>query len=135
MAVNAWNAAELTAAVRAGALAGITEFIGMVEKRAVELITSPPKTGRIYRRRGVVHQASAGGEAPASDTGRLVNSRRVEIIESEIRGRLTFSTAYALPLEKGTVKMEPRPYAVRALNETRQAGIDIVVQRVREAVK
>ena len=45
-----------------------------IETRAKIKIQSPPKTGRIYRHGNVEHQASAPGEAPATDTGNLVNS-------------------------------------------------------------
>ena len=45
-----------------------------IETRAKIKIQSPPKTGRIYRHGKVEHQASAPGEAPATDTGNLVNS-------------------------------------------------------------
>lgn len=135
MAIEQWNQAELMARARAGAVRGVVAWIGLVEKRAVDLITSPPKTGRIYRTRGVTHQASAPGEAPANETGRLVNSRRIDLFEGELRGRLTFSTEYALPLEVGTKNMEPRPYARRALRETEAEGRHTVVQHVREALR
>jgi ubiquitin len=45
-----------------------------VEKEAKQSILSGEKSGRIYQRRSVTHRASAPGQAPASDTGRLVNS-------------------------------------------------------------
>lgn len=67
------------------------------------------KTGRVYRRGGVVHQASAPGQSPASDTGALMGS-----IYSEQEGRFRWSVGsrlvYALYLEYGTVKMAARPY-------------------------
>lgn len=120
-----WNEAMLPQ-IRQAAFRGVVAGIGLVEQRAVDLIMSPPKTGRIYRRRGVEHQASAPGEAPANDTGRLVNSRRIDLFEDQLRGRLTFSTAYAAALELGTQKMEPRSYARRALAETRDEVIMLI---------
>lgn len=129
-----WNSAALLARARVGAWRGVTEWIGLVERRAVELITSPPKTGRIYKRRGVTHQASAPGEAPANDTSRLLNSRRIDLFESQLRARLTFSAKHALPLEAGTMKMEPRPFARRALRETDAEGVALVERRVQEAL-
>jgi hypothetical protein len=129
-----WNdgfAQEVTAA----AMVGVSAWILLVEQRAVQLIMEPPKTGKIYRRRSVEHQASAPGEAPANWTGRLVNSRRVEFFEDEIRARLIFSTEYALPLEMGTRKMAPRPFARRALAETKDAGMAVFRNEIAQVLK
>ncbi len=95
----------------------------------------PPKSGRISYRRGVRHQASARGEAPANDIGRLVNSRRIEIFTDQMRARLIFSTNYAWFLEIGTAKMEPRPYARRALMETRIEVTDAVYRGILAELK
>lgn len=43
-----------------------------VRDSAVRAILHGEKTGRVYTRGSVRHQASAPGEAPASDTGNLV---------------------------------------------------------------
>lgn len=126
MTVTSWNSPELTARIRQAAMRGVVSWIGDVEQRAVKLIMDPPKTGKIYRRRGVKHQASAPGEAPANDTGRLVNSRRVTTFETELRARLTFSTDYSWYLEFGTKKMAARPYARRALAESVETGMGFV---------
>lgn len=107
------------ARLRGGAMQGVVEGLSIVEQRAIFLIQNPPKSGRIYRRRGVEHQASAPGEAPASDTGTLVNTRRSELNEPSLSGRLIFSARHALPLERGTRRMQPRPFARRSLMETR----------------
>lgn len=77
-------------------------------------IQSPPKTGRIYMRRGRPHQASAPGEAPATDTGFLVNS-----IQTRQSGYLSWdvlaSAVYAVYLEVGTMRMAPRPFLLPAV--------------------
>lgn len=114
-----WNGEQIIARIRTGAMQGVVEGIGIVEKRAIDLILTTHKSGRIYRRRGVLHQASAPGEPPASDTGHLVNDRRIDLIPERVAARLTFSALYAIFLERGTSKMEPRPWANRALEETR----------------
>jgi len=113
-----WHGEALLARARDGAMRGVTEGIGIVERKAVDLILNTAKTGKLYRRRGVVHQASAPGEPPASDTGNLVNRRRIDLIPERLAGRLTFSALYAVYLQHGTLHMEPRPWADRALNET-----------------
>lgn len=127
MSIVDWNAPEIEAKLRRGAMQGVTEGLGIVEQRAIHLILNPPKSGRIYRRRGISHQASAPGEAPASDTGTLVNARRTELHEDELSGRLIFSAKHALPLERGTRNMEPRPFAMRSLTET--------FEQVKEAIR
>lgn len=134
MAVRNWRAPEIIARVRRGASAGVLRGIGIVERHAVHLITSPPKSGRKYRRRGVTHQASAPGEAPASDTARLVESRRIQIIDA-LRARLSFGTKYAMPLEVGTLRMEARPYARRSLVETRQLIAAAVIGEIQLALR
>lgn len=126
MAVINWNAPEIMARLRVGAMQGVVEGLGIVEGRAVQLIMQGPKSGRIYRRRGVEHQASAPGEPPASDTGALVNARRIDLNEQDVSGRLVFTSQHALPLERGTRNMAPRPFARRALMESREQIIEAI---------
>lgn len=121
-----WDDKALIARVRAAALRGVTAGTHMVDAEAVRLIMQTSKTGRVYKRGAVVHQASAPGEAPASDTGRLVQSRTVDILPDELKGRLTFHTDYAAKLEFGTAKMESRPYARQALR-SKQAAVQAVI--------
>lgn len=119
MAVQ-WYGPEVMAKVRAAAYAGVVTSTESVFQLAIQKIQSGPKTGRIYRRRSVEHQASAPGESPASDTGALVQSGRTEFDMNNLMGTVIFSTAYAAALEFGTVKMAPRPYARPALAEKRE---------------
>ncbi|MEO0870461.1 MAG: hypothetical protein AAFY19_00675 [Pseudomonadota bacterium] len=79
----------------------------------IEELTPPPqRTGRVYRRGSVLHQASAPGESPARDTGRLVQSVFHDV---DIRG-MTVRVTVGSPLEKaaflhfGTEDIEPRPF-------------------------
>lgn len=71
-------------------------------------IQQGPKTGRVYRRGNVTHQASAPGESPASDTGGLIGS-----IQHERDGKLAASVLSRLDeatyLEFGTQRIAPRP--------------------------
>lgn len=58
-------------------LAGMQElFLAANEARTrmVTRLSTGARTGRIYKRRGVYHQASAPGEAPKTDRGGLVSS-------------------------------------------------------------
>lgn len=96
-----------------------------IEKTAKKRIQEGKKTGRIYRRRSVIHQASAPGESPATDTGRLVSSissyvNKISSLVMEsfvVAGRGTVK--YAKALEMGTRKMAARPFMVPSVEENR----------------
>ena len=101
-----------------------------IEADTKKSIQSGPKTGRIYRyvRRGKArdsagryvkgrkatitvrqHQASAPGQAPATDKGALVNSYRTRKLK--VGGyRVGSSMRYARVLEFGGRRMKPRPH-------------------------
>lgn len=101
--IGAQMAANIDDAVNASA----HQIVG----NAVLAIQNPPKTGRTYMHGKVVHQASAPGEAPASDTGNLARSgsvRRVGLAHYQC----VFSAEYARPLEYGNAAgtILPRPY-------------------------
>lgn len=134
MAVT-WNAETVLAAIRKGAMRGVLRAIGYVEAESVRLILNTPKSGKIYRRRGVEHQASAPGEPFANDTGRLLNSRTIEPNASDLSASLVFRTEYAAALEYGTRKMEPRPYAMPAAMNKAQAARDAIAQEIQAALK
>ena len=102
----------------------LTALEGLAEQRAVkglqraalagEAITkanlSRPGTGRIYG----THQASAPGEPPAVDTGRLRNATQADTQVrrdgDDIVGRVVANVDYAHALEVGTERMAPRPF-------------------------
>jgi hypothetical protein len=118
-----WYGDEWMRRIRIGAQQGVLEGLSIVEERAIYLLTHPPKSGRVYRRRGVEHQASAPGEAPASDTGTLLNARQSGLADQQdlfdVVGNLAFTSKHAPFLEHGTRDMEPRPFALRSLVETK----------------
>lgn len=93
-----------------------------VEKEAKQSILNGKKTGRIYKRRTVTHQASAPGEAPASDTGRLVNSINSYLVRAAMEAIVVAGRGvvkYATMLEFGTRKMAARPFMHPALEKSR----------------
>ena len=94
----------------------------LVRNEAINSILRGVKTGEMVTRYNPTrqHQASAGGEAPASDTGRLANSITHDVIKegNSFIGRVIASTEYAIHLEFGTSKMEHRPFLRPALNES-----------------
>lgn len=94
-----------------------------VEQDAKVSIAQGEKTGRVYKRGNVTHRASAPGEAPASDTGRLVNSINVRPAEGELAVDVVAGggiVKYARMLEFGTSKMAARPFLFPALEKNKQ---------------
>lgn len=110
-----WNGAATIARVRTAAMRGVIRGTESVHEEAVLLQRSSPRSGKIYRRRGVEHKASGPGEPPAPDTGRLIGSGRTDYQPARLYGKVTFSTAYARGLELGTERVEPRPFLRPAL--------------------
>lgn len=92
-----------------------------VSAEAKKSILDGQKSGRVYKRRSVTHRASAPGEAPASDTGRLANSINSYPVGNgeaiSVAGRGTVN--YAAMLEFGTSKVAPRPFMFPALEKSR----------------
>ncbi len=88
---------------------GLLALALMAQGEAQKSIMRGPKTGRVYKRGKVSHQASAPGEAPANDLGFLVNN-----VKAEVTGELVASTLslapYSVHLEYGTRKMAARPF-------------------------
>ena len=78
-------------------------------------VYSPPKTGRLYKRKNGVHQASRAGEYPANETGRLAKSFRSRIAKMEAEGGST--VFYGKFLREGTTKMARRRMSDDALIE------------------
>ncbi len=102
-----------------------------IQARAQMAIMNPPKSGRIYRRGNVAHQASAPGEAPATDTGALVNSAYTKKL-ADADYETGFTVEYAAPLEFGTARMAPRPYlrpAVEAVRDQFVSAIRRIVEK------
>lgn len=93
-----------------------------VVSEAKKSILQGKKTGRVYKRRTVTHQASAPGEAPASDTGRLVNSIASYLVRNSKYVVITAGRGlakYAVMLEHGTRKIAPRPFFFPAVEKSR----------------
>jgi HK97 gp10 family phage protein len=96
--------------------------LGMVAE--MKRLMSLPKSGILYRRGRVVHQASAPGQPPAVDTGTLTNSISFSF-ENPLMARIIINAEYASYLENGTARMAARPFiepAVEAIR-ARSGGI------------
>jgi len=112
------NSAKILAALRTKLDAVTRKAAFEIESDAKIAIQTGAKTGRAYNKKGKKgavrrHQASAPGEAPATDTGNLVNSGFVKKMQAA-RYRVGFSAAYALALEMGTVDIKARPFLMPA---------------------
>lgn len=86
-----------------------------INRETVRLIQSPPKTGRLYRFKGGLHQASAPGEAPANKTGNLSRTNYYKV-QSAQELEVGETAEYAGYLEDGTTKMRPRPHIIKAID-------------------
>lgn len=115
MAVR-FNQAQIEARAAGITLKGLQKAGNAVRDTAIYLIENSPRSGRSYG--GV--RTSAPGEAPASQTGRLVRSFRVEVHRENYTVSIRNNAPYAHMLEFGTIKMAPRPYLRPALNFIRE---------------
>ena len=105
----------------------------VVQNDARRSILKGPKTGRIYPRgKRSSHQASAPGEAPASDTGTLVRNILAEMDPRKLFVRIIAKTKYSLFLEEGTKKMKPRPFLRPALERNLRKITAIFQAKLRE---
>jgi HK97 gp10 family phage protein len=111
-----------------------------VEEEAKRSIAEGNKSGKIYIRRSVAHRASAAGEAPASDTGRLLNSIATRLQTNAKEALIVAGNSivrYARFLEFGTSKMAARPFMVPALEKSKafirarlNEAVDIAIKKV-----
>ena len=81
-----------------------------IRTEIIRRYNSGPATGRVYQKYKPrrTHQASAPGQAPMSDTGRLANATtfsRIGPVTVAVENRLEYATA----LEHGTATIRPRP--------------------------
>jgi len=102
-----------------------------IQARAQMAIQNPPKSGRTYKHGNVLHQASAPGQAPATDTANLVMSAYTKKL-SDSDYETGFTAEYAASLEFGTARILPRPFlrpAVEAVRARFVAAIKRIVER------
>jgi len=124
-------------------LKGIAQMVANDAKKAV---ARGPKSGRTYTKRfktnrqtgrifptedRVPHQASAPGEAPATDTGKLVSS--IVGDAKGLRAYIEARSAYAVHLEFGTRNMAARPFLNPAVERNRERTALLLRQAVQTA--
>lgn len=103
----------------------------VTKSEAVRAIQRGTRSGRVYKRgKGRVHQASAPGEFPKTDRGRLVSSLFVERKKSGLAGIMGSGVVYGKYLEYGTSRTRPRPWLRRTFRKRRP----MMERRVRVAM-
>ena len=74
------------------------------------------RSGKTYKRGDKIHIASAPGEPPVTDSGKLVNSIGTPKKDNNSY-IIPINSQYAMYLETGTIKMQPRPYIKRSMKK------------------
>lgn len=112
---------------------GLDKVGEIVTKEATKGIMSPPKTGNTYIYRGRVHRASASGQYPAHQTGKLVRG----INKNRITRKLIIGSKapYSTFLEKGTKKMRKRPFLIRAISDTSSEQLRALIDEMDRRIK
>lgn len=99
-----------------------------VVEGAIGLIKASPRSGRVYQ----YGRASAPGEAPANQSGRLVASAFVNLDGDAMHVRAGFGVDYSRYLEGGTRHMAPRPFFGAPADKAADAFYDRMQQMVNE---
>jgi hypothetical protein len=111
----------------------VTELTLDVHRRAVRGVQRGPASGRVYTKSNPrrTHQASAPGEYPATDTGRLASSIQFEPPTNKKKpvGIVGTNLNYGRYLEFKSPAGGGRPWLMRAFNEGVERGEDLL-QRI-----
>jgi N-acetylmuramoyl-L-alanine amidase len=130
---------EYTKEVKNRVKKAVRRGCNLVRNEAVDSILRGSKSGIVYelyspQRR--THQASAPGEAPASDTGRLASNIFTALDRDGLGGSIESRAEYSAALEFGHryadgITLQARPFMVPALESQRKK----IRNLIREAVK
>lgn len=126
---------EMPKGIEAPIRSGLTKIAFLARSAIQRLILSGPKTGKIYRHGKTIHQASAPGEPPASDTGALVASVYAEPVADELSVVVVVRKAYAAFLEFGTRLMAARPFVRPGCQSVAKDGARILAEEVANWLK
>lgn len=112
---------QLTADLERALRGAVMETALAVEATAKVEIQTGAKSGRVYKRGSKSHIASAPGQAPATDTGNLVNSIATAEGTTGISAVVAVNAEYAEVLEFGGIHMKARPFLAPAVRSERQS--------------
>lgn len=111
---------KLGADADAVVLKTITDLVVQTQSLAKIGIQRGPKSGRVYRRGNITHQASAPGQYPATDTGRLASSVMIDLpVPGGLTGRVGTNVQYGPMLEFGTSRMAARPWLLPSFTQAK----------------
>jgi len=113
-------------------IAEITTQSKILQTAMRKNIAKGSRTGRTYKKKSVIHQASAPGEYPKTDTGELVSSIYKEDLTEKLEFKVGSNKKYARHLEFGTSKMQARPFMFRTFKENKKniiKGISQVISK------
>lgn len=119
---------KVTAHYRSQVADNMQRAVFFLQQRSIDSLRSGDKTGRIYKRGSVEHRASAPGEAPATDTGRLQGAITTGVLTFPLKviGKVIAQTVYAGPLELGTKRIKPRPFLRPPIDNNRAKLLRII---------
>lgn len=133
----------------------ITDVVTSTQEFAVDGINSGPATGAVYdsifrtingrvvpvgprsgNNLSATHQASAPGEYPMSDTGRLA-SNIITLLPngSSIEGQVGTNIEYGTFLEFGTSRMEARPWLMPSFEKAKNDVSKKLNQAIMQSLK
>lgn len=112
----------------------ISTLVTETKAEAVRGIQGGPASGRVYEKYSPrrTHQASAPGQYPATDTGRLASSIEVNMpTRARLMGEVGTAVMYGRHLEFGTSRMAARPWLMPSF-EKAKIGVE---QRLKAALE
>lgn len=116
--------------VENGIKKALTQIGTLIVKETQKGIKNPPKSGRTYGS----HRASKAGEYPANKTGNLRRSVNFEV-KNKNKMVVGATADYAVFLEEGTSKIDPRKLFEFTIRKQRDKIRDIVRKNVYSEVK
>lgn len=130
-----WHGPRLSAEIKRAAGKGVEKGLKSVIKE-VDSLMRGPKSGKQYP--NLKRRSSAPGEPPARQTGkRFLPSIKVKwhIKSGQVIGTLETRTKLGNWLEKGNSKMRPRPVLAVALENKREAILEMVAAEIRKVTR
>lgn len=106
----------------------------MIRRTATTSIRRKGK-GRLYTRGTIDHRASAPGDPPASDTGRLLGSIEMVLFDGGLAAEVGTGLEYGRFLEFGTSKMAARPFLQPAWDKHRKQIVNEVANEMNKALR
>jgi len=109
-----------------------------IESDAKKLISQGARSGKVYKRRTISHQASAPGEAPKTDRGQLVRNITTEFTRSDKLEATVGSrqnAPYGKYLELGTMNIKPRPWLKPTVEKNKKFSKERFEKAVKDSTK